>query len=146
MTDKLQEITQEIAKRHGVLVGRDDPVLMMHTMNEFLIAENARTQQAMLEQFRQELEGFFQRWKSDAIEKSERILNASLSASKETSGKLLQDVSLTIQKQVHDGLLIAESKGVSMEKVLRVNQWITVLLVTAAGISLLNKVIDFFFL
>lgn len=48
--DKLDEIIQEVASRHGYVIGRDDPVLMTYTINQQVMEAGARIQHAMLEE------------------------------------------------------------------------------------------------
>lgn len=47
--DKLDEIIQEVAIRHGYVVGRDDPILMTYTINQQVIEAGARIQRTVLE-------------------------------------------------------------------------------------------------
>ena len=47
--DKLDEIIQEVAVRHGYVIGRDDPVLMTYTINQQVMETGARIQRAVLE-------------------------------------------------------------------------------------------------
>ncbi|HEN5466613.1 TPA: conjugal transfer protein TraM, partial [Legionella pneumophila] len=83
MSEKLDKIVQDITVKHGVLLGKDDPILMLQTMNEQLIEENRKAQQDLLVQFREEMEGISSQWKDDAKEKAEKVLNAALASSKE---------------------------------------------------------------
>ncbi|HRF74718.1 MAG TPA: conjugal transfer protein TraM, partial [Accumulibacter sp.] len=52
---------------------------------------SAKAQQAMLDQYKEELEALALRWGNDAKTKAERILNVSLAASKEATAKLMQE-------------------------------------------------------
>lgn len=83
MTDKFDEAIQEIAVKHGVVLSKDDPILILQTMNEKLIAENRQAQAAMLAQFREEMEDISSQWKDDTKEKAEKMLNMTLANSKE---------------------------------------------------------------
>lgn len=91
MSEKLDKIIQDITVKHGVLLGKDDPILMLQTMNEQLIEENRKAQQDLLVQFREEMEGISSQWKNDAKEKAEKILNTALANSKEAMTRLLQE-------------------------------------------------------
>lgn len=48
--DKLDEIIQEVAIKHGYVIGRDDPVLMTYTINQQVMEAGVRIQRAMLEE------------------------------------------------------------------------------------------------
>ena len=86
----LGEMIKEIAEKHGIALGRDDPILILQTLNNRLLQDNQKAQQAMLNQYKEELEALSLRWSSDTKEKAERILNASLESSKVAMDQLMQ--------------------------------------------------------
>jgi len=45
MSSKLDEAIQDIAVKHGVLLGKDDPILIFQTMNDRLLEKNRQGQQ-----------------------------------------------------------------------------------------------------
>jgi hypothetical protein len=81
MADPIDELIKEIAAKHGIAVGRDDPIMILQTVNARLLDESAKAQQATLERYKEEFEALSARWSSDAKEKAERVLNAALEAS-----------------------------------------------------------------
>ena len=89
--DKIEQIVREIATKHGIAVSRDDPILILQTINNRLLLDSANAQQLMLDRYKEELEMIALRWGNDAREKAERILNASLAASKQTMGLMLEE-------------------------------------------------------
>lgn len=89
--DKIEAIIREIAAKHGIAVGRNDPILILQTINERLMQDSAAAQQEILDDFKQELEAIAHRWGDDAKNKAERTLNAALAASKEAMSKGMQD-------------------------------------------------------
>lgn len=91
MSDKIEDLIREIAVKHGIAVGRDDPILVLQTINASLMADSAAQQQEILDRFKEELEGIAHRWGEDAKGKAERILNAALAASKEAMAKVMKD-------------------------------------------------------
>lgn len=113
MSEKLDKIIQDITVKHGVLLGKDDPILMLQTMNEQLIEENRKAQQGLLIQFREEMESISSKWKDDAKEKAEKVLNAALASSKEAIARLLQESTKeTVQAMenlISDSLIEAHS-------------------------------------
>ncbi|EFI8498294.1 conjugal transfer protein TraM [Escherichia coli] len=90
MDDELESLRQEIFRVHGVSVGKNDPVMILYTLNKELLTAGKKAQEEQLEQFKSELEGIAYQWGNDAKEKAERILNASLSASKEAMASLMK--------------------------------------------------------
>ncbi len=89
--DQIEALIREIAQKHGIVVGRDDPILILQTINNRLMQDSAKAQQAQLEKLKEELEALAQRWSLDAKEKAERILNASLTAGKQAMGQLMEE-------------------------------------------------------
>ena len=112
MSAENDALIKEIAVKHGIAVGRDDPILILHTLNNQLMQDNRKVQQELLDQFKAELEGLSLRWSSDAKDKAERILNASLVASKESMEHLMQagtnDLVATVKNDVDAALSLIE--------------------------------------
>jgi len=107
MADKIDLAISEIAARHGIAVGRNDPILMLLTINERLLDDSQKAQQEALDRFKEELETIAHRWGDDAKTKAERILNAALTASRDSMKKSMQEgaqlAAETMERQVIDG-------------------------------------------
>ena len=97
--EKMEEIIREIAEKHRIVVSRDDPILVLQTINNRLLQNGHKAQQALLEYHKEELESIAMRWSEDSKEKAERILNASLTASKEAMEKLMLSGAKEFQKR-----------------------------------------------
>lgn len=108
MNDSTEKLIQELMETHGIAIDRNDPILILHTLNERLRDENIKAQALMLNQYKEELEAIALRWGNEAKEKSERILNASLTASKQLMTQLGQDnaqaIALSTKKEIDDSL------------------------------------------
>jgi len=91
MSDQFEELIKEIAAKHGIVVSRDDPILVLQTINNRLMRDSFKAQQAQLDQYKEELEALTLRWSKDANGKAERILNAALAASKDIMGKTMDE-------------------------------------------------------
>jgi hypothetical protein len=100
MSDQIEELIREIAAKHGVAVSRDDPILVLQTINNRLMQDSSKAQKIQLDQYKAELEDLAQRWGKDAKDKAERILNAALSASREIMGREMQDGARTLAEAV----------------------------------------------
>ncbi|HAT8881731.1 conjugal transfer protein TraM [Legionella pneumophila] len=113
MSEKLDKIVQDITVKHGVLLGKDDPILMLQTMNVQLIEENRKAQQELLAQFREEMESISSQWKDDSKEKAEKVLNAALASSKEAIARLLLESTKesvqAMKKLISDSLIESHS-------------------------------------
>jgi Transcriptional activator TraM len=80
--DEIKELVLEIAKKHGVSVSPDDPILILQTVNQYLAEKNEKAQKVLLEQYKSEIEEISARWADDNITRAENILNAALIANK----------------------------------------------------------------
>lgn len=98
--DEINSLISEIAKTHGIAVGRDDPIMVLQTINKRLLQDGEKAQQELLNKFKEELEALAQRWSEDAKNKAERIVNASLTASKEAMDSMMTQAALETTKIV----------------------------------------------
>jgi cell division septum initiation protein DivIVA len=106
--DQIEALIREIAQKHGIVVGRDDPIFVLQTINNRLMQDSAKAQQAQLESLKEELEALAQRWSQDAKDKSERILNASLTVGKQAMIQLMEEgakATVRLVANEMDGLL-----------------------------------------
>jgi regulator of protease activity HflC (stomatin/prohibitin superfamily) len=87
----VDELIQKIAVKNGVMVGRDDPVMIVHTILEQSSKQTCATRKPHFSAHREELEAHAGRWGAEAKEKAERILTASLSASKALMSEALNE-------------------------------------------------------
>jgi hypothetical protein len=55
-SDPVGQLIREIAAKHGVAVGRDDPILVLQTINAQLLEDGAKAQRDMLKTHKEELE------------------------------------------------------------------------------------------
>lgn len=85
------ELIKEIAVKHGIALDRDDPILILHTLNEQLQIENQASQRKILKEFSSQLEMLSHTWGSDAKSQAEKILNATLTASKAAIERIIED-------------------------------------------------------
>jgi hypothetical protein len=88
--NELEELIKEIAVKHCIALSRDDPILILQTVNNRLLQASQKAQQALLDQYKAELEDLSLRWSAEAKEKAERILNVSLDASKTAMEQLMR--------------------------------------------------------
>jgi uncharacterized membrane protein YdbT with pleckstrin-like domain len=100
MADGMDEVIAEVAAKHGILIGCDDPILVLHTINDRLLRENAAAQQALLDAYKEELEASASRWHTDATARADRILHAAVTGSKETMIALMQQGAITAAASV----------------------------------------------
>lgn len=96
---QIDEVIQQIASAHGVVLSKDDPIMMLHTMNDYLIKENKSAQQDLLDNFRSQMELFSDQWSIEAKNHSDRILNSSIVSSKAEVARVMEEQSRVIIEQ-----------------------------------------------
>lgn len=91
MGDQIDDLIRLIAERHGIAVSRDDPIFVLQTMNDHLMQDSLKAQQAQLAEYKEALEGLALRWGEDAKGKAERILSVALAGSKGAISQLMDE-------------------------------------------------------
>lgn len=74
--DKLDALIKRIASEHGIALSPDDPILMMHTLNEVLLEQNEKAHAELLDKYRAMLEENFRQWQTYANKKANALVNA----------------------------------------------------------------------
>ncbi|CZG84531.1 TPA: conjugal transfer protein TraM [Legionella pneumophila subsp. pneumophila] len=147
MSDKINEAIQYIAVKHGVALGKDDPILIFQTFNEKLLEENRKAQQEMLTQFKEEMESISSQWKVDAKDKAEKVLNAALASSKEAMNKILREATnefvYVMKNVISDSLLEAQDLTQQTRKANRFTLLTSVTMLTVSCAFLLFLLINF---
>lgn len=78
------DIIRDVAVRHGITIGQDDPLLVLHTLNDRMLEKSAALQKENLENFKKELSDTAYAWNRDAGTLAEKALNAAVRAGRET--------------------------------------------------------------
>ncbi len=140
MSEQIDELIREIATKHGVVVSRDDPILVLQTINNRLLQDSAKAQAELLDQYKEELEVLALRWGTDSKEKAERILNASLAAAKDAMDKLMLEgvkaTSASVTKDVEGALVMIDESIRNARRIAILNVFAAFLTAGAAGIAL----------
>ena len=74
--DKLDALIKRIASEHGIVLTKDDPVLMMHTLNEILLEQNEKAHAELLQKYEAILQESFNQWYTVASKKANALINA----------------------------------------------------------------------
>jgi hypothetical protein len=143
MFDQTDELIKEIAVKHGIAVSRDDPIMILQTINNRLLQDTERAQQALLDTYKEELEALSVRWSEDVKDKSQRIVNASLSASKNAMAESVQEsakTASTLLKTELEIVLIPIRKSIKEARMIGIlNIAASVITLTALAIVLLFR-------
>src|SRR5690242_11797995 len=102
MADEVEELIKEIAVKHGIAISRDDPIFVLQTVNQRLMADTAKAQRQMLEEYKSELEVTARMCGNDAKDKAERVLNAAMKASRELVATIMEKGAAATSASVRD--------------------------------------------
>jgi cell division septum initiation protein DivIVA len=91
MSDAVEDLIGEVARKHGIAIGRDDPILVLHTMHDRLLRESAAAQEVLLDALKEELEASASRWSGEATDRADRILQAALAGSQKSIASAMQE-------------------------------------------------------
>jgi hypothetical protein len=134
MSDRVDDLIGEVARKHGMAIGRDDPILVLQTINERLLQESSAAQQALLDAYKAELEALASRWSTDAADRADRIVQAALAGSKEAMAATLAEGARTSAASVRAEVDAALSRAAVR---LRDARRIAILNLVAACITLM---------
>ena len=102
--DKLDVLIERIASEHGIVLSQDDPVLMMHTLNEVLLEQNEKAHAELLSNYQAILEENFNRWCEFSTKKSNAIISASISNAQLTRNQFLESCIQLIDERIRSGV------------------------------------------
>lgn len=138
MTDVVEDLIGEVARKHGIAIGRDDPILVLHTMNDRLVRESAAAQQVLLDAFKQELEALASRWGMDATDRADRILQAALAGSQEAMASAMREganaTEASVRTEVESALARVAGCLLDARRIAFLNLAAACITLTAAGI------------
>jgi|GEM_PF-5434316 len=86
-----EDILIEIARKHGVALGKKDPILIVYTLNQKMIEDQTKAQEKLFDEFRSQMEESTQSWHLESKKRAETILTASLDASKKAMLNTMTD-------------------------------------------------------
>lgn len=99
-SDKLDALIERVASEHGIVLSQDDPVLMMHTLNEVLLEQNEKAHAELLRNYQATLEENFNRWCEYSTKKSNSLLNSSLNNAHITRDQFLESCIQMIDERI----------------------------------------------
>lgn len=136
MSTEYDEIIKEIAIRHGIAVGRDDPIMVLKTINEILLKDSMTAQVEILSSFKSELEEAASRWDIAANEKAQKMLNVSLDASKKAMSGLLDDGVKSAIEEIQSSLKADKSSALELiHQSMKENRRVAMLNIIASALT-----------
>ena len=133
----LDALIGEIAARHGVAVSRDDPVMILATLNERLIEENRDVQRQLLEEFRTDMAGAAQRWIQQSQQRAQSLLQQAGEANRAAAAASVQQHRTVVTAAVREEVGRLQSSVSSLRALLLVQLSVSLLTFTAAFLALL---------
>jgi hypothetical protein len=139
MPDRVEDLIKEIAAKHGIAVGRDDPILILQTLNQRLLEDSAKAQRELLDRYQEEMEAISKRWGDEAKQKAERILNAALDASRQSMMTTMQEgariVAAAAQKELDLSLAKINGAVTNAQRLVYANVIAAVITLAAAFVA-----------
>lgn len=101
---KIEAIIRAVAVKHGIALGRNDPILILHTVNSMLLEEFAKQQEGLIDQFRENLESAANYWSKNIEVKADEILN-------HMGNNHRQLINVLIEKHINDIAIASTDKS-----------------------------------
>ena len=136
--DKLDALIKRIATEHGIVLSQDDPVLMMHTLNEVLLEQNEKAHAELLSNYQAVLEESFTQWREYSTKRSNAIINASLNNSQLTKDQFAEQCIQLINEKIKSEV------GQETHDLARISRQAAIINLLAAFLVLLSVVVVFF--
>jgi hypothetical protein len=129
----------EIATRHGVAVSRDDPVMILATLNDLLAKENAEEQAEMLAQFRREMETVSEKWASNAKARAQATMTQTLEIHQATAARQIEQAFERIEHARVQDDIRARAVTAQLKWMLAANIFASLLTFTAACLVFISS-------
>ncbi|SOD41937.1 conjugal transfer protein TraM [Nitrosovibrio sp. Nv4] len=125
----IDEIIKEVAVKHNIMLSRDDPILMLYTINKQLMTTSKQAQEGMLQEFRKELETIAQRWGNEASNQANKTLNSTVASMRDM-------ITTTIREETDAAMDRLAAGGQRWQRLNNLNLLASVLTLAAAAIVL----------
>jgi hypothetical protein len=89
---KIEAIIRAVAVNHGIALGRNDPILILHTVNGLLLEEFAKQQEGLIDQFRENLESAANHWSKNMEVKADEILSSTGKSHRQLINELIKNL------------------------------------------------------
>jgi len=138
--NKLNALIERIASEHGIVLSQNDPVLMMHTLNEVLLEQNEKAHAELLSNYQAILEENFNRGCEYSTKKSNAMINASANNAQLTRDQFLENCTQLIDER------IKSSMDQEIYELTRISRQVAIINLLASTLILVSVVIIFFIL
>lgn len=109
-SEKLDALIKRIASEHNIVLTKDDPVLMMHTLNEVLLEQNKKAHTELLHKYEAILQESFNQWQTVASKKANALISAQQSNFSKSNDQpidqsmqlISEKIRIAINHEIHD--------------------------------------------
>ena len=133
--DKLDALIERVASEHGIVLSQDDPVLMMHTLNEVLLERNEKAHAELLSNYQAILEESFNQWQTVASKKANALINAQQNNFSKNNDQLI-DQSMQL---ISEKFIIAINHDI--RELVRISRQAAIMNLFAAALVLVSAVL-----
>lgn len=134
--DDMNLVIQTIAKRHGVVLNKEDPILMLHTYMECFQESLNKQQEEERHKLVSAMELEQQKWTAESKARAERILSASLEEAHKTATAVCEQAGAALMTRITNAMAekldVLERKEVTLYRLAMANMLGAGLLVVAA--------------
>ncbi len=134
-SDKLDALIERVASEHGIVLSQDDPVLMMHTLNEVLLEQNKEAHAELLSNYQAILEESFNQWQTVASKKTNALINAQQNNFSKNNDQLI-DQSMQL---ISEKFIIAINHDI--RELVRISRQAAIMNLFAAALVLVSAVL-----
>lgn len=115
----VDELIAKVAKKHNLLLSKDDPILITITLNEYVVSKHLELVDQHFNTLKNDLEQLYFRQQEENKELAKKIINASLkvtqdtiaSSAKKASSDLVNEVEKLQAKFVSENVKIASNNS-----------------------------------
>ena len=133
--DKLDALIERVASEHGIVLSQDDPVLMMHTLNEVLLEQNEKAHAELLSKYQAILEESFNQWQTVTSKKANALINAQQNNFSKNNDQLI-DQSMQL---ISEKFIIAINHDI--RELVRISRQAAIMNLFAAALVLVSAVL-----
>jgi len=103
-----EELIKIIAEKHNILLGKDDPIIILVTAIDFLTKKYDENLREVLSENIAQLELNLSQYDKSVKINAEKIINAALSSSKKMLTTHIQESAIEVKKLIKDEILAAK--------------------------------------
>ncbi len=115
--EDVEEIIGEIASKHRIVLSKDDPLMLVYTMNEYLLKKTMDSMDELYTKHLSELEMLFSRIENENMNKTQRLLTATVNAHRQAMAECSEKYTEKISDKLYSGISpVLSSCGSALKK------------------------------